>query len=759
MRYAYNLLRLQLIAVVVSLGAGSVFSWAAVPQPKTLERIVGRTVALQLSNLHYRQQRLNDPMSAELFNEYFSTLDHNRYYFLASDIEDFASYRQILDDLLLKGNVDFAYDVYERFLERMEERMKFVRERLNEPFDFSVEESLEADRSDQPWCRTGEELDAAWRLRLKNELLTYQLMDEVEDDEPAPKSDDVEDDENDEAAGEDGDDPETRAADTDSAAIGGKTPKERVLSFYERRLRQMREKDSIAILEIFLSSLARLYDPHSAYMAPATEEDFDIQMSLHLEGIGAVLTTEDGMVKVVEIIPGGPAARDGRLQAGDRIIAVTQENEEPVDVINRALRKVVRQIRGPKGTTVTLTVIQAEKGLGSVPVKIELVRDEVKLKESEASAELLRIDQTGTNLAGKEKQGDATPVLWVDLPSFYMDFEAYHRGDDDYKSSTRDVKRLIEKHADADIQGIVLDLRSNGGGSLDEAVALSGLFFPEGPVVQARYANGRKKVLRDKDGATRFTGPLVILVDHLSASASEIVAAAMQDYGRAVIVGAEQTHGKGTVQTIFHLDRAFRNSPVLNKLKPGSLKFTMAKFYRITGGATQVKGVTPDVQFESFQDHMELGEGSLPHVLPWDKIKPVEHQVAVPFNVKPHIPVLQERSRQRRGNSTRYQDLLEDIREFARLREKEEIPLGKEARRARQQKQEEFSGRISARRQERRDPDENESLVPDDFVSQEALHIVLDLIHLSRGESLEAVAEDAHVTVAHDKKVDAKPVP
>jgi len=724
------------------------------PQPTALCRVVARLVTQMMGRYHYSRHPVDDEISRQLFDDFFKRLDPNHYYFLASDIRDFESYRLVLDDLLREGEVQFAYDVYARFVQRVRERVQYARERIARPFDFSLDEVIETDRDNAPWAETRAELDELWRKRLKNQLLTAELAEaekkKAEDQKKQQKRKDSAKGTNETApsgkkqeAGEEKDDGAKSAqpAKEKENDPKAKSPEERILHAYELYLHRLEENEAMDIIQIYLSSLTRVYDPHSVYMAPDTEEDFDISMRLSLQGIGAVLTTEDEYVKVVGIIPGGPADKDGRLKEGDRIIAVAQEGQEPVDVVNMPLRKVVHLIRGPAGTKVYLTVIEAGKGLGSVPVVIDIVRGKVALKDQEATS-------SWRDLPPAPDGKPAGRALVISLPSFYCDFEARRKHEENYKSTTRDVRNLIEKAAaESPPAGLILDLRSNGGGSLDEAISLAGLFIPSGPVVQVRDSNGRVKIRKDTDERVWYDGPLVVLTNRMSASASEIVAAAIQDYHRGVIVGEGSTHGKGTVQTVFRLERAFRLSPIFSKQKPGSLKFTMAKFYRVNGGSTQKKGVTPDIVLPSFTDYMDIGEAYLPHVMPWDEIAPLEVSYAI--DVSPFIEDLQRFSEQRRKADPGWQELIKDIQLFAERRKRKSLPLNRAKRIAYRREEQEWSKKLESlqvhRRRNLRKPkkkDEQEKKQVRDFMLEEAVHVLADLIRLQSqgGEEAAAVA-------------------
>jgi carboxyl-terminal processing protease len=706
-----------------------------VKRPGAVEKIVSKFVADLISRHHYSRHALDEEISAAWFNEYFDALDHNRMFFTSADIDEFRSYENTLGEIVQKrGNVDFAYDVYERFLFRVREWAAYSLELLDEPLDFSKDETILIDRHHAPWPADVDELHDLWRRRLKNNLLVEELRDRSAGKDHAD-SGDAED--QPPQAQQDQADEEPDPAQQPGPVHTAKSPQERVAESYTRYLKRKIEVEPIEILEVFLTSLTRVYDPHSAYMAPETEEDFDISMSLSLQGIGAVLTTKDSYVEIVSIIPGGPAERDGRLKEGDRIIAVAQEQEEPVDVVDMRLRKVVNMIRGPKGTRVLLTVLESGS---SSPTVIDIERDEVKLTEQEAKSEVRTIELPEKNTAPGGADRNAS-VAVISLPSFYADFAAKHRGEKDYKSSTRDVARLIDQANEKHVDGIILDLRSNGGGSLDEAIDLAGLFIETGPVVQVRKSDGEIEKRYDTDDRVAYGGPLIVMVDKLSASASEIVAAALQDYGRAVIVGEQSTHGKGTVQTVYHLDRRLGGMRLFRDKKAGSLKFTMAKFYRVNGGSTQVKGVTPDIVFPSFTDAMELGEAELPHVLPWDEIEPLETNCDV--DVKPVLDDLAKRSAARLAAEPEYQQHVKDVKDFAERRDRKTLSLNRKEREEYQQEEEKWAKKmreLQARRRRRGEEDEKKDEQTDDWMLEETLCIMADMLTLQQAAATDSDA-------------------
>lgn len=606
--------------------------------------LISRKVEAFLSKEHYSAHSITPAVSSDWFKEFFNTLDSQHLLFLQSDIDEFRSYETILWNITRNmANVDFAYSVYSRFLLRLHERVEYSIKLIDSEFDFTEKESLIVDMKDEQPPASPEEQKLRWKKLVKNEILSF-----IMDEEKAVRK-------------------EAERAKEGKPAKTRKTlaeEKEKLKKIYARAYKRRAESDNIKVLEIFLNALTRTYDPHTAYMAPVTKANFDIDISQSLQGIGATLTEDDSYTKVVEIVPGGPAAKDGRLKKGDRIIAVTQEGKDPVDVVDMPLDKVVSQIRGPKGTKVTLTVISEGSNEENA---ITITRDEIILKESTAKSDIIDVD------LGNDKKGR---VLVMYLPSFYCDFAAKFSGRKDYNSTTRDMLKLLEDaKATQPLDGVVLDLRGNGGGALEEAIALTGLFIPDGPVVQVRENSGKVTKRVDPDNDIHFAGPLIVMVDKGSASASEILAAALQDYGRAIIVGDKKTHGKGTVQTSIDLARSMNRFrlPNVQQKQYGSLKMTIAKFYRINGGSTQIKGVSSDIVFPSVLDHLDTTEDKLPHVLPWDEIRPLNFNRY--FEVEKILPALKEKSAARCAASEEYKAYLKTIEVFKKFHEIKEIPL------------------------------------------------------------------------------------
>jgi carboxyl-terminal processing protease len=538
-----------------------------------------RAIAYILDNNHYRKIKLNDSLSSVILDRFINDLDNNKTYFIESDIKSFEKYRFSIDDMTRNENVQPAYEIYSVFRKRYAERMDYVMSKLiNEEFDYTLDEYYETNREKQPWTKSIAELNDLWRRIIKSQVLSLKLT--------GKKSEEI---------------------------------KETLKKRYERFTKSITQFNSEDVFSLYMNAITESYDPHTNYLSPKASELFKQGMSLSLEGIGAQLQTENDYTKVAKIIPGGPADKSGLLLANDFITGVAQGKDgEMVDVIGWRIDDVVKLIKGPKGTTVRLQVLSAKTGVTGASHEISIVREKVKLEDQAAKKKVINYQADG-----KEKK-----LGVIVLPSFYLDFEAYQRGDSDYRSTTKDVKKLIGELKAEGVDGLVMDLRNNGGGSLPEAVDLTGLFIKEGPVVQVKNSASKIDVLPDDDKEVFYSGPLVVLTNRFSASASEIFAGAIQDYQRGVIVG-ESTYGKGTVQSVLDLKR------FLNEKEPvGELKLTFQKFYRVTGSSTQHKGVTPDVLLPSALDATRFGESSQPSALPWDVIKAASFQRVPDVNEK-----------------------------------------------------------------------------------------------------------------------------
>ena len=623
---------------------------------------IARATAFLLVNHHFSQQKMDEKLSEQLFQDYFKTLDPAHIFFTQQDLAAFDGVKNDLGSRIRQGDVQFAFDVFRLFLARLDDYEKFTTDYLKTKPSLDSDDTYEFNRTKLPWVKNRQELESLWKKKIRNDLILLEMLDRSKKENQQEKKAEQKKEQSKSAA-------ETPAKETAPVRkIKEKTPLERTRYRISRFLQYYRKMEAIDILELYLSCLTQIYDPHSQYMSPRTEEDFNINMKLSLVGIGALLSSEEGYTKIVRVIPGGPADLDGRLKSEDRIIAVTQENESPVDIQDMPLNKVVDMIRGKENTKVTLTILPGSKGSSAVPVNITLTRAKVRLQESAASGKLHEIQTK----AGRKR------IAVLTLPSFYIDFAAAYRGDADYRSSTRDISNLIKKYTrDAPLDGLIIDLRSNGGGSLLEAVTLTGLFIKEGPVVQVCDQRGRK-IDDDRDGGVIiYTGPMAVLTNRFSASASEIFAGAIKDYQRGIILGDSKTHGKGTVQTVEELDKY---TAFWGRKKPsGSLKLTNAKFYRINGSSTQLRGITPDIVFPAFTDAMEIGEDKLDHALKWDTIQSAEYQIYDP-RLQALIPILRERAQARVENSQDFKMLRRDIDIYRRLRDRKTVSLNLEKR-------------------------------------------------------------------------------
>ena len=518
-----------------------------------------KEIVRRLQREGFRTIAYNDELASKLLDRYLEDLDPSRSFFLQSDIDEFAPYRTTLDDAVQDTNLDPAFSIFNRFQQRRIQRLEAVIARLNagiNNMDFMPEEMLESDRKDAPWAKDPAELDQLWEKLLKLNILNLLLADKNPE--------------------------ETR---------------ELLLKRFGNQLRLIHQINSEDAFQVYMNALTHCYDPHTQYFSPRSSENFTISMSLSLEGIGAVLTSEDEYTKVVRLVPGGPADKSKQLNPSDLIVGVSQGRDaEMQDIVGWRLDDVVDLIRGPKGTIVGLEVLPAGAGDIHKTRKFSIERSTVKLEDQAARKDILSI----------ERDGRTYTLGVIELPTFYLDFKALQAGDPSYKSTAKDIDQLLKECSEKKIDGLILDLRNNGGGSLQEAVELCGKFLRYGPIVQVRSARNHIEVLRDSDHRIRYDGPLVVLVNRLSASASEIVAGAIQDYGRGIIFGS-QTFGKGTVQSLIPLAH-------------GQLKATLATFYRVSGESTQYRGIIPDITYPDLFDPNEIGESSLSDALPWDTI-------------------------------------------------------------------------------------------------------------------------------------------
>ncbi len=673
------------------------------PERKEIDSRSARLLANSLPLMHLNKVEWNDELATEALEIFLESLDFEKVFFLKSDVDEFRTRATELDDDIKKGDLQFAYDVYTRFRERVEDRVAYVDELLAKGFDFSIDESYAWKRKEADWADGREAWNELWRKKIKNQYLARIIGDELGEEEKETPADtpDAEEDED----------------RTHSDIVNEQLdPEAFVRKSYNRYLTVIKDNDDSWVAERFLTSFARVFDPHTDFLSKNNLEDFEINMSLSLVGIGALLSNEDGAAKVERLIPGGPAEQDGRLQPGDKIIAVAQGDEEPVDVLHWPLYRTVRLIRGEKDTRVVLHVIPASDPTGTRVDEIDIVRDEVKLEEQAAKGELKTMEG--------QASGKTHSIGVITLPEFYADLSGA-RNDEERRSCTRDVRLILEDLIEQGAEGIILDLRNNGGGSLAEAIEMTGLFIETGPVVQVKDRN-RVRPIYDRNPEKIYEGPLAVLVNRFSASASEIVAGALQDYGRAVIIGDSKTHGKGTVQSLAPLSSA---NPKL-----GSVKVTTASFYRIAGGSTQLKGIEPDIVIPSVLETMEIGEETLPHALPYSMVEPVEYESSI--QLKSILPTLLERSEERRSLDERfstYQNLMSRLDE---RNKKELLTLKLDNRLAFAREEKELEKQIEEKAPASTAGETEDDKKKNDLVMSEALQIVSDLIELAPADPM-----------------------
>lgn len=634
---------------------------------------------------HYQHLEMDDQLSSKMLDEYLMYLDKSRSHFTRGDIQEFEVYRHRLDDDLKNGNLDAAYAIFNRYTRRMEEQVNYVLARLDKglsSLEFDKFESMEVDRENAPWPADTKELEDLWRKQLKNAILLLRLSDK----------------------------PDAEIVD-------------KLKSRYQNQIKQLQQFKSNDVFQIYMNTFTGLYDPHTQYFSPRTSENFNINMKLSLEGIGAVLQNEDEYTKVLRLVPAGPADNGGQLKPTDLIIGVGQgENGKIIDVVGWRLDDVVDLIRGPKGSVVRLEIIPGGNTKANRAAKIiNITRDTVRLEEQSAKKDIVEF-----NAGGKKP----LKIGIIDIPAFYMDYRAQQAGDPNYKSTTRDVRKLLDELNKEGIDGLVVDLRNNGGGSLSEAITLTGLFIETGPTVQIRNTNGSIRILEDRDPTYAYSGPLVILVNRLSASASEIFAGAIQDYQRGVVIGS-QTFGKGTVQSLQPLDQ-------------GQLKLTQSKFYRISGGSTQSRGVVPDIVLPSLFDNTEIGESTMPNALPWDTISTVSYPKY--RNINQWLSELQKRHAARSKDSSEFAYLLEKKKLQDEEKHKTRLSLNESVRKMERNQTDSMLLRLENRRRvaagekelqhiaelEEKPLDESTNEIDRaDPLLKESAQILIDYIHLS----------------------------
>ena len=598
--------------------------------PDKFHAKVDQIVTTLLTRYHYKKVDLNDSLSSVIFDNYFKALDYNRIYFLKSDLDKYETYRYSLDDFIKQGNLQVPFDIFNTYKTRMNSRIDFVINIMEAEFDYSIEESFQPNRKDAEWVGTDAKLNDIWRKRLKNDALNKKLKKEEWEKT-------------------------------------SETLTNRYKRFHKIIL-QYKEED---VFQLYMNAFASAIDPHTSYFSPISSENFNISMSLTFEGIGASLMARDDYTTIARIIPGGPAAKSEDLFENDRIVGVAQgEDGEVVDIVGWRLDDVIQLIRGKKGTLVRLSILRAEATFDMATEEVRLIRDKIKLEEQAASSKVIKV----------EEEGRVFKLGVIDIPAFYIDFDAQRKGDPEYKSTTRDVKKLITDLEKENIDGIIIDLRNNGGGSLQEAVELTGLFIKQGPVVQVKSSTGQIEVDEDPNKILFSERPIAVLINRYSASASEIFAGAIQDYGRGIVIG-EQSFGKGTVQNLIDLNRFMPTK----EQELGKLKITIAKFYRITGSSTQKLGVIPEVEFPSIPRD-EFGEASRPSALKWDQIPSTNFTKY--GDLSPHFPILLKKHKERIADNLEFYYLNEDIEEYKIRKEREKYSLNRDVRQKERDKNE-----------------------------------------------------------------------
>jgi carboxyl-terminal processing protease len=669
MKYRFLLFSL-LLGHLVSAQTTIRTDFAPEPEHSDVSRLVGQI----LSSGHYQPATLNDDFSAKVFDNYLKDLDYSRSYFLAADVAEFNFYRSLVDDAIQSGNVEFAFTMYNRFLQRINNRIQYTYKILNgDSINFNTPDSFQVKREEAPWCKDEKELDNLWDKKIKYELVGLK-----------------------------------------ASGKNWKDMTDVIRKRYENLEKQLVKTQSEDIYSYFMNAVTETVDPHTNYFSPKQGDDFKINTSQALEGIGATLQTENDYTKIRELVKGGPAERSKLLKVGDRIVSVGQGKDgEMLDIVGWRIDDVVSKIRGPKGSIVRLGILGADEPSNAAPHIIQLERDKIKLEDQTAKGEIQKI----------KNKGKEYKVAVITLPSFYYDFAGAQKGEKNFSSTTRDVRRLIETFKADTIDAVVLDLRNNGGGSLLEAINLTGLFIKSGPVVQVRNSDGSIKVEQDYDNSVTWSGPLAVLVNRFSASASEILAGAIQDYKRGIIIG-ENTFGKGTVQNVIDLGQYIA---LPNGRRVGQVKLTLAKFYRINGSSTQLKGVKPDIEFPSIYADKEYGEEASKYALAWDQINTSRFE---PVGMKDNVTLsLYNLHKARMKTNTEYNYLLDDVVGYRAYRLREYATLNLEQLKKEQDEQSKKNKeREEARKKLLNNPkDEQEKY---DLILRESEQILVDFILL-----------------------------
>ncbi|MEL7024781.1 MAG: carboxy terminal-processing peptidase [Pseudomonadota bacterium] len=683
-----------IVLVIACLSSSAVFANETPIEPiapTAQHHRISSLVTRFIEKSHYTRMEVDDALSGQVLDMYIEALDGNKLYFLDSDIARFQKYRNRIDNMVVGASLDPVFEIFRVYQTRARERWNYATTTLEQDQDFTIDESFAFDREELDWAGNKIELDEIWRKRVKNDMLNLLLTDSSEEDS-----------------------------------------REKLRKRYARQSKRVDQVNSDDVFEIFMNAFARTLDPHSSYLSPRNSEEYRIQMSLSYFGIGASLQLDDEFVKVMNVIPGGPADIDGTLATADRIVGVGEGSDgEMVDVIGWRLDDVVQLIRGPRDTVVRLQILPGGAMPGDAMNILEITRGQVKLEEQAAKHEIIEVPRDDRTLR----------IGVIEVPSFYRDYQAQQAGDRDFKSTTRDVQRILEELKTENVDGVVMDLRGNGGGHLTEATMLSGLFIDQGPVVQLRYSHSKVEVLKDPVRSVAYDGPLAVLVDRFSASASEIFAGAIQDYERGVVLG-QQTFGKGSVQNLYNLDQFVPRSEGDGL---GQLTLTIGKYYRVTGDSTQNRGVLPDITLPSLIDVDEFGESTRPRALPWDQIQSTRFSARRPLDDQ--IELLTAALETRAANDPDHSFLLDDFEAISSNRNREAVSLNLETRKA---EREAFQAARLARENERRfanslepleDLEALEAAETPDIVLNEAADVVADMIEMTTPQGMARVRQ------------------
>lgn len=666
------------LTMVLFLGTAIFAQKAAVPDSST-DSDTAKRVCAMVSRFHISGKPINDEISQKLMRRFIKQLDPQKLYFYKSDITNFEKQKNQLDDKLTVGDVKFAYECFELYLKRLQERMDYAQQLVDVDHDFTVDESIVVDAKELDFAKDQSEMNERWRKRVKYDMLNLVLDDKK----------------------------------TDEA-------RKQLHKRYSNNIKTMLQTENPEKLEMYLSALTHCFDPHSSYMSPQTLEDFRISMELSLDGIGAALRSEDGYTIVAEIVPGGAADADGRLKAGDKILAVAQDDGEFVDVVEMKLSKVVRYIRGKRGTIVQLRV-KPEKSSASEVYK--LTRQKIELSTSEVKGKIIE--------SGDRIPGQTGRIGIISIPSFYRDFRGAQRGDENFKSTARDVRKVLYEFRDqGGVDGIVIDLRFNGGGALSEAIEVSGLFVDEGPVVQVKQMDGERKIHRDVEPGAVYSGPLVVVCNRLSASASEIFAGVIKDYKRGIIIGDTTTHGKGTVQNVMPVSNQMFS--FLRGQDLGALKLTINQFYRVNGDSTQNRGVRSDIVLPSLIDNMDLGESFLDDAMAFDKTEIAPYAPLDLVNLQ-ILKSLKQASSKRVVTDKDFKEKQAEIDKYLKKKDQKTISLVEAVRRKEMQddKAKEKEEKKKAEEEKaKKDPKAEKDIFKKDYYNDEILNITVDYMNV-----------------------------